>query len=156
MRPEAWGAALLLVLPACTAHSASVLPGPHRAIVGRLAGCYVVRQRTPLSRDSLDADFPFVFGLDTISRSRAGVPAFQVLLPVDDPARWAEGWSWVPDGEGAELEIVAAEAGYRLRLEADAGGWHGHLTAWSGGQRTEYELAGPRIPCPPAMSALAR
>ncbi len=156
MRLEAWSAAILLVLPACAPHPSAVLPAPHTAIGARLAGCYVVRQRTPVAGDSLDADFPFVFGLDTISRSRAGVPAYQVLLPPDDPARWAEGWSWVPDGEGAELEIVASDAGYRLRLEADAGGWHGHLMAWSGGRQAEYELAGPRISCPPAMVTTAR
>jgi hypothetical protein len=151
VRIEWWGAVLLPVLLACASPRAGVLPAPHATARARLAGCYVVRQRIPVAGDSLDADFPFVFGLDTVTLSRTGVPAYRVLLPPDDFTRWAEGWSWVPDGEGAEVEIVTPDAGYRLHLDADAGGWHGRLTAWNGAERIEYELSGPRIPCPSAM-----
>lgn len=108
-----------------------------------------------MAGDALDPDFPFVFGLDTVATSRGGVPAYRVLLPPDDMIRWARGWNWVPDGDGAELEIAVEDAGFRLHLETVASGWHGRMLAWDAATRGEYLLAGPRIACPAGMRATA-
>ena len=150
-RTDRRAAMLLLVLLACGGGGAAVLPPPRAMALSRLAGCYAVREREQLSGDSLAVEFPFFFGLDTTPVSRAGGPAYRLRLPRDDVARWATGWSWVPDSGGAELEIEAPGAGYQLHLRADSAGWHGVLTAWSEDQRAGYRLAGPRMPCPAGL-----
>jgi len=147
---------LAVLLAGCGGGRSGILPAPRSMALARLQGCYVVHRRQQLSGDSLEADFPFFFGLDTTPSSRGGEPAYRVRLPLDDVTRWAPGWTWIPDSAGAEIEVTAAASGYRLRLHPDSAGWRGRLLAWNGAEQAEFELAGPRTPCPEGVGQTAR